>query len=174
MVMIMLMIVMITMVIFKRICPKYVRKEFLFGRMTAVVTLWRAQIGSDQQDKCLYTSSSMCGAYCWWWWWWLWWWWWSTLKEFAKRLPKGASRWEDDRPLCEVGCTVSETAWTPPLVCLVYDDDHNFDDCVDGYGHLQKNSPRDGQKRGPRWEDVHPFWGSGEAFESRFEALNWA
>ena len=25
-----------------------------------------------------------------------------------------------------------------------------------------------------RPEDVHPFWGSGEAFESHFEALNWA
>ena len=43
------------------------------------------------------------------------------------------------------------------LVCLVYDDDDNFDACVDGYGHIQRNSPSDGQKRGPRWEDVHPF-----------------
>ena len=45
----------------------------------------------------------------------------------------------------------------PPHVCLVYDDDDNFDDCVDGYGHIQRNSPSDGQKIGPRWEDVHPF-----------------
>ena len=56
-----------------------------------------------------------------------------------------------------MGRTGSEVAWTPPLVCLVYVDDDNFDYCVDGYGHLQKNSPGDGQKRGPRWEDVHPF-----------------
>ena len=56
-----------------------------------------------------------------------------------------------------MGCTGRDIAYSPLLVCLVYDDDDNCDDCVDGYGHLQKNSPRDGQKRGPRWEDVHPF-----------------
>ena len=56
-----------------------------------------------------------------------------------------------------MGCTGRDIAYSPLLVCLVYDDDANCDDRVDGYGHLQKNSPRDGQKRGPRWEDVHPF-----------------
>ena len=56
-----------------------------------------------------------------------------------------------------MGFTCMKSAQIPSLILVVYYGDDNVDDCDDYDGHLQKNSPRDGQKRGPRWEDVHPF-----------------